>query len=252
MLRSRGDGTYEEIGAYSGVIASEWSWQPVFLDVDLDGWEDLLIPAGNFRDLQDSDDHDRFPQLARTGKLLIPKLGPDGQPITLSAQEQRIEKVARYYELYTHELKAPVVAYRNRGNLKFEETDTTWGLTNLSIHNAIALGDLNGNGTLDLAINCCNGAAEIYRNNATAPRVAVRLRGLPPNTQGVGAKIRLLGGAVPAQSEEVICGGQYLSGSDPTRVFAAGKSTSMTLEITWRNGKVNQRPRRETQSPLRN
>jgi hypothetical protein len=239
LLRNRGDGTYEDIAAYSGVIAAEWSWQPVFLDVDLDGWEDLLIVAGFHRDLQDSDDHDRFPQLSRAGKLLPPRQGPDGQPLMLSAQEQRIEKVARYYELYTHPLKSPIIAYRNLGNLKFEEADAAWGLTNLGIRNAIALGDFNGDGSLDFVVNCCDSAAEIYRNNTSAPRVDVRLRGFPPNTQGIGAKIRLLDGAVPVQSQEVICGGQYLSGSDPMRVFAAGKSTSMTIEVIWRNDKIS-------------
>ena len=239
LLRNRGDNTYEEIGAFSGVIASEWSWQPVFLDVDLDGWEDLIIPAGYYRDVQDSDDHDRAFQLRRAGKLLVPKLGPDGQPLTLSAQEQRNEEIARYYELYTHPLKVPVIAYRNLGNLKFEEADQAWGLTNLGIRNAIALGDFNGDGSLDLVVNCMNSAAEIYRNNTSAPRVAVRLRGLPPNTQGIGAKISLLAGAVPVQSQEVICGGQYLSGSDPMRVFAAGKSTNMTLAVIWRSGKTS-------------
>ena len=65
----------------------------------------------------------------------------------------------------------------------------------------------------------------------------MRLKGLAPNTQGIGAKIKLLDGAVPMQSQEVACGGIYLSGSDPGRVFAAGKSQSMTLEVTWRDGK---------------
>jgi hypothetical protein len=37
------------------------------------------------------------------------------------------------------------------------------------------------------------------------------------------------------QSQEVACGGLYLSGSDPMRVFAAGKSQNMTIEVTWRN-----------------
>jgi hypothetical protein len=43
-FRNRGDGTFEEIAAYAGVTASDWSWQPVFLDVDLDGFEDMIIP----------------------------------------------------------------------------------------------------------------------------------------------------------------------------------------------------------------
>ena len=38
-----------------GFLGSDWSWAPVFLDVDLDGFEDLLIGAGHFRDVQDYD-----------------------------------------------------------------------------------------------------------------------------------------------------------------------------------------------------
>ena len=87
-----------------------------------------------------------------------------------------------------------------------------------------------------------------------APRVAVRLRGSPPNTQGIGAKIRLLGGAVPEQSQEVMAGGRYMSGSEPLLVFAAGKTAipSMTLEVTWRSGKFAQRRTRAGESHLRN
>ena len=86
-------------------------------------------------------------------------------------------------------------------------------------------------------MNNLGSAASVYHNHGSAPRVAVRLKGLSPNTQGIGGKIKLLGGAVPMQSQEVVCGGMYLSGSDPERVFAAGQSQSMTLEVTWRNGK---------------
>src|SRR5207244_7955257 len=93
-------------------------------------------------------------------------------------------------------------------------------------------------GDLDVLMNNLNGEAGVYRNEATAPRVAVRLKGLPPNTQGIGAQIKVLGGAVPMQSQEVICGGRYLSGDDPMRVFAAGTlSNAMRIEVRWRNGK---------------
>ncbi|HEV8542643.1 MAG TPA: VCBS repeat-containing protein, partial [Verrucomicrobiae bacterium] len=47
---NRGDGTYAEIAQFSGVDASDWSWTPIFLDVDLDGYEDLLITTGHERD----------------------------------------------------------------------------------------------------------------------------------------------------------------------------------------------------------
>src|SRR5437016_5884694 len=78
----------------------------------------------------------------------------------------------------------------------------------------------------------------VYRNDTTAPRVGVRLKGSPPNTRGIGAKIWLYGGAVPMQSQEMICGGRYLSCDDTMRVFAAGNLTNeMRIEVKWRSGK---------------
>ena len=64
-----------------------------------------------------------------------------------------------------------------------------------------------------------------------------------PNTDAIGAKVRLLGGAVPSQQLEMACGGRYLSGSEPLLVFAAGsRSNAMTLEVTWRDGSVTTEP----------
>jgi len=68
--------------------------------------------------------------------------------------------------------------------------------------------------------------------------VAVRLKGLGANTRGIGSKIWLYGGAVPMQSQEMICGGRYLSCDDAMRVFAAGTETNrMRIEVWWRSGK---------------
>src|SRR5260370_27381248 len=81
-------------------------------------------------------------------------------------------------------------------------------------------------------------ASDINRNYPNAPRIAVRLKGLPPNTRGIGAKIWVYGGAVPRQSQEMICGGRYLSCDDTMRVFAAGSPPNeMRIEINWRSGK---------------
>src|SRR5262249_26985218 len=73
--------------------------------------------------------------------------------------------------------------------------------------------------------------------DTTAPRLAVRLKGAGHNWQGIGAKVRVLGGPV-AQSQEILCGGRYLSGDDPMRVFAAGAVTNdLTIDVRWRRGK---------------
>ncbi len=237
LLQNRGDGTFAEIADLVGLSAAEWAWQPVFLDVDLDGYEDVLITTGHFKDVQDLD----------AGAIIrgTPHPRPKGggmiqyQGKMMTAHEAFItEKVlnARYYP----RLDTPIVAYQNRGQYRFTETTVEWGLNTPGVHHGIALADLDGDGDLDVAVNNLGAPAGLYRNNSSAPRVAVRLQGLAPNTQGIGAKIKLLGGTVPMQSQEVISGGRYMSGSDPMLVFAAGKAVGeMTIEVTWRNGRVS-------------
>src|SRR5205814_696309 len=96
--------------------------------------------------------------------------------------------------------------------------------------------DWGGGGAVGGVLNRLGSPAAVVRNVASGPRVAVRLRGTPPNTAGAGSKIRLLGGPVPVQQKEVVLGGTYLSGSDPLYTFAAVKSQDLAIEVDWRRG----------------
>ena len=230
LFHNRGDGTFAEIADYAGLAASDWSWQPLFLDVDLDGYEDVLIPAGHTRDVQDLDATARIRALQH----------PWPQSMDAAAiQRQFTREMMEHARLYP-ELPMPVIAFRNLGNLRFEETTEAWGTEALAVHQGIAAADLDGDGDLDLVVNNLNGVCGVYRNDGAEPRVAVRLRGQSPNTQGIGAKVTLLGGAVPRQAREMISGGRYLSGSEALLVFAAGTTDrEQVVEVVWRNGKIS-------------
>ncbi len=213
LFLNRGDGTFAEVGMYAGVQASGWSWGTVFTDVDLDGWQDILVANGHLWDIMDAD-----VQEALQNRLL-------------SFPWQRLR-----WQFPPLPLKP--VAFRNRGDLTFEDASATWNFgTEAGYANAIALADLDGDGDLDVVINRLRAPPLILRNNASAPRVAVRLVGDAPNTQAVGAKVRLLGGAVPRQEHEIVAGGLYMSHSDYEVSLAMGKSDSATLEIDWRDGR---------------
>ena len=225
---SRGDGTFAEIANYAGLPASEWAWQPIFIDADLDGHSDLIITAGHVRDVQDRD-----------ANVIIRGRSRNYQAIT-----NRDERRQTFYadlianSKFYPELKTPIIAFRNRGDLTFEDVTEKWGTALQGVHHGIATADFDGDGDLDFAVNNLNSPAPLYRNDASAPRVTIRLKGKAPNSQALGAIIALRGGAVPEQRQEITAGGRYLSGCDPIAVFAAGKSSEMALDITWRNGRT--------------
>jgi hypothetical protein len=122
--------------------------------------------------------------------------------------------------------------------MRFDEVPGGWGLGDFNgVSHGMCLADLDLDGDLDLVVNRLNAEAGIYRNDSPAPRIAVRLKGLPPNTRGIGARLELRGGALPPQSQEIMAGGRYLSADDALRVFAAGShSQPRELEVRWRSG----------------
>jgi hypothetical protein len=220
LFLNRGDATYAEIAQLSGLAATEWSWMPAFLDVDLDGYEDVLVTTGH---VLDSLNADAVAEILRQRRMR-----------KLSDAEQRALK-RKYYPT----LRLQNQAFRNRGDLTFHDSARDWGFDYVGISQGLCLADLDNDGDQDVVVNHLNDSAGIYRNETIAPRVAVRLKGKAPNTRGIGAKIKFLGGPVP-QSQEIISGGRYLSSDDPIRMFAAGKPAGdFRIEVTWRNGLVS-------------
>ncbi|RME90604.1 MAG: hypothetical protein D6766_13005 [Verrucomicrobia bacterium] len=217
LFWNRGDGTWAEIAAYAGVAASDWTWSQAFVDVDLDGYEDLLVVNGMVRDVQDKDTHER---LRAAG------------PQTVEASRTNILAYPPYL--------SPNIAWRNRGDLTFEDRSQAWGFAATNVSTGLALADLDNDGDLDVALNTLQGGPLLYRNVTAAPRLAVRLEGPPANRAGVGARIRVTGGPVPVQEKEILAGGRYLSGDQPLAVFAAGSPEArLKVEVFWPDGRFS-------------
>lgn len=224
----RGDGTWAEGAYYAGVAASEWSWGPIFLDVDLDGFEDILVTNGQLRDFQNLD-----------GQAAIEAIRQRKGQLSQADLAEQVRSLPR--------LDTPNIAFRNRRDRTFADTSVEWGFGTPGISQGMALCDLDNDGAADIVINNLNAPPGLYRNRSAAARLAVRLAGNPPNTRGIGANIRVISrradGSEFVQAQEMIAGGRYVSGDDPVRFFAGAPATAssgpLRIEVTWRSGRTS-------------
>jgi enediyne biosynthesis protein E4 len=214
LFYNRGDDTYAEISYYSGLEASEWSWATRFMDVTLDGYEDILVNTGFRLDLQNLD-----AQMQYVSRAIRASNGNDASLLLFP------------------ELRQQNRAFQNNGDLTFSEVSTDWGFNDRDISLGMAVADLNNDGYLDLAISRMDDTPIIYSNRSAKSRISVRLKGISPNTQAIGALVELRGGPVESQSKQIFAGGDYLSGSDHLIVFAADREHSNhELIIHWPDG----------------
>ena len=211
LFINRGLGVFSEIAFFANVQATDWSWCPVFLDVDLDGYEDLLITNGVERNARHLD--------------TIIKLKKKRESSKMTNREILLAR-----KIFPSQ-STPNVAFKNLGNLKFSDYSTKWGFDLKGISHGMACGDLDGDGDLDLVVNNLNSSVSIYRNNALKPRLIVGLKGPENNSHGIGARIEVSHGSF-SQSQEIIGGGRYLSSDDYKRVFAMEKGKGK-ITITW-------------------
>lgn len=143
-----GHNKFIEIGRYAGVAATEWSWGALLFDMDNDGLRDIFIANGIYKDLLDRD------YLAYTG-------AEDNVRKLIREEKNAILKLIDLLPSSTY----ANCAYKNLGDLRFENLADKWGLSQPMFSTGSAYGDLDNDGDLDLVVNNVNGASVVYRNN---------------------------------------------------------------------------------------
>ena len=173
---NRGRGRFSEIGYLAGVYATDWSWAPLFADLDNDGYKDLFVTNGIYRRPNDLD------YISYVGNSAVQASLAGGINASNLSLVKKMPQV-------------PIAnfAFHNNGDLTFTNLADEWGLSQPGFSNGAVYVDLNNSGALDLVVNNVNAPASVYRNHARTVNgkhyLAVTLRGDSANTDGIGAKV---------------------------------------------------------------
>lgn len=222
---SSGTVAFSDIGYMAGVAATDWSWSPLWADVDGDGWRDLLITNGYVKDITDLD----FSVYASEYRMF------GSQEAKWKLLQQKAKEIG--------EVKKKNWLFHNNADLTFSNRADDWGLGETSFSNGAAYADLDNDGDLDLLMNNLNGEAFVYRNNSRqlSPQdhyLQVKLEGAGGNIQGIGAKLHIWYEGRQQYAEQALQRG-YLSSVDERLFFGLGGATKIdSLQVEWLSGKT--------------
>lgn len=219
---NNGNGTFSETGQLAGVSNTDWSWAALLGDYDNDGWKDLFITNGYFRDYTNLDFLFFMNNyVEEKGRLMR-------EDVMDIVKQMPSSNVVNY-------------VFQNRKDGGFKNETKSWGLERPSNSNGAVYADLDNDGDLDLAVNNINQPAFIYENEAQKLSknnfLQVRLTGSAGNTEGIGARVTIFNGEQKQTLEQNPARG-YLSCVSSTLHFGLGKTEKIdSLTITWNSGK---------------
>ena len=220
---NNGNNTFSEIGRFSGIEASDWSWGALFFDMNNNGLKDLFVSNGIYKDLTNQD----YLQYV-SNEAVIRSITTDKQ-----IDFEKLIDIIPSNKIENH-------TFLNQGDFIFKR-DFETGLNTLGFSNGSAYGDLDNDGDFDLVVNNVNTPCFVYRNNLNntdANYIKLILKGKGLNKNAVGAKIEV-------SSKK---GDRFYTEQQPSRGFQScvdnrpnigvGANDSVNVKIIWPAGTI--------------
>lgn len=218
---NNGNGTFSELGFLAEVAATDWSWGALMFDFTNNGWTDIFVSNGIYRDVTDKDFRNFISNKSNIAKIV---------------REKGEFNILDFLERIPSQ-KIKNVAFTNNQDKTFTNRSDSLGFYEPTFSNGAAYGDLDNDGDLDLVVNNLNNEASIFRNDADKYHnnhfLKVKFAGEGQNPFGIGAHVQIFAGGLQQGAENI--SSRSFQSSVPAEVhFGLGESSQIdSLVVIW-------------------
>ncbi|MEZ4773238.1 MAG: VCBS repeat-containing protein [Bacteroidia bacterium] len=224
---------FSEVAQFAGIASTDWSWAPLFFDMDNDGWQDLFVSNGIEKNYRNND-------YVNEVKKVQEKLFATGKKLS-----NEMELMAYVGDLLSKmpDHKKENYFFHNRGDLQFEKMNAKWIPDQpASASQGAVYADLDRDGDLDLVVNNTNAEAFLYENHASQQSqnhyLQIKLKGGAHNTQGIGTKVTIIC-SESRQIRELYPARGFQSSVESVLHFGLGQNAQVdSMKIIWPDGRI--------------
>ncbi|MGB0777219.1 MAG: VCBS repeat-containing protein [Flavobacteriaceae bacterium] len=207
--------SFSNTSKFADVSSTDWSWGPLFVDLDNDGLKDLFISNGTRREINNRDYFNLVGKdISENGSSLEKSLAIPSEPIDN-------------------------FVYRNPGTFPFVKMNKEWGIEFEGFSNGCVYADLDNDGDLEIITNNIDDEIGFFENHSSESTnyVQFNFQGPKGNSKGLGVRVKVKNGS-QTQMQELTSSRGFQSSVAPKMHFGIGKNEKIEqVEIIWPDGK---------------